>query len=1786
MLPKMPTPKTETDTSAYASNFVQKRLKEADTSYDFSVKGKMRDGSETHWTSKFDETLEYLIYPSLRSLPDDPVFSERQGSRPNSRQRAKSAGPKKGGGGRGRSDTFSSSVTPARGGSGGSPMVKYGARSPGSPGSLVTGSPGRRVALRSKSRDTSEMLDSEDDRTEEDHAAQAAIEEELFQRSLRKVSLNWEVDVIAVDKLPETQEQKERREFQKRADEIGESFIREKLRSEYERERQIKLQALAEENREEQYRSLGGASKKYRDRQSDLAKKMEDVQPIDRHNTRRSGNVGATKRRESGRGGNASMMEIMNKPEYIYKSLRAAGTKKKVMATFNMVVDEEDEEAIYKKQRHQVEKLLKGSARGTEDSLFEMEGLLYYRFNYDQEQEERKRREHQEEEERVNTRNGKHGDVIYHSQKVRDGNKAVEDGPENAMLDEAKRKSEYEMLMVSQHKGKAKLHSDLNDVNLSRMRRAIYMRLNSLDQDGYLVDQQEMHRLRSEVESEIVDSGAGKGDDVLTPIRTGAQSRDAPQLSSPDEHAAKQEGRQKKSKYPSVNLNDPGAVSSPMSSAIHKKKIGTKADKSLARMSPDAHTSIPKGEALGGDTSPLQEIRNRALQSYVEGMGFERYQGSASHAFGIGTPSATSGGVATSATSHTLTKSKAFTPGSPKAKFAGATISHGESVEGQQMSGGLSNKELSMKALVGSGYGAEDRARMRKMKNVSGDTRVAQDSLLISQLRSGVIPESFIKRSTTLEYLDIDIRSYGIGDEQGCCLGSAILGMDSLRALIVEDNRLTSASVPHIIRSLNVTTLSLLDLSCNSVSNSGASAVADFLRKKTALAELRMNRCNLSDSDMPSICQAIRNNSDTALSHLQLNNNHIGPEGAKVIAKLLCADSCIIHTMDISWNKVGTEGAVPIAHAIQVNRSVTRLDLSACSIDDQGGQALAHSLIDNTCMEILLLAQNQIKGGSCFVFSKTCATHPRMTRLDLSSNPVGEAGARSVYRQIMRGLRCFVQMRSCSYFHDEKIFNYTNPSQDSPYTLDLTVPYKAAVMVELLHLAAENPTNCRFGLVTYQSTNNGPEETVTLVEKNGEVQYKGKIYEPPKKGVLHVQFFSSVSIPSMRNKLSDKSLSITKLIVRSAAEQDRLPYLRLITADVHMTCAQAQDLIQYFMENQIIGSGGLRKMDILACTWTHLIDTKNMYDFMVMNIPKRERRALINEVTIDEFKFNWTNPTGHWRLNLENRSQLYVMLKLIAINKLESDYSRNESGRGDTSQEGNWFNFRNAMVVTQKRSKDITIDQEFVDNLPKSGIISFDYVSTTRPGAPHMVEQEFIEPIQNIGRERLNADGSRKMSVVGGLRGGNDEDDDFEDTENAVADRSRGRKQASGKMNPLDNYKVISDGDFYTFLEHLGLSNRNRVSSENALFTLLELQLAVTKYWFTVTHVLTLIDCFQNEARTQANVAILMFTRIKDLGNMDKVLRTVQKPVQRMILKRLGCLNVLNPLKLALDYRISMLYLDERILLTTLLEISPTEGTEQIREDPKTDVSVLTFYGALHRIVAMVRDENLIFTYLETGVTTQTIAWALRRDAMRKFLVGTKPIDKSLFRVVGMHREMERNGTLSRGPIELQYKTHLKIMKKNQRKQETMVKQQQVTRAMRSSSFTPSAERSAIPSMNGEANEIIGSTKSGEDVTPVKEEQFTSAVTAAGGGAAAVAAIAAATNSTGAAVLAAGGLAVGNDNSDDDEHDHDEHVGEEDQAHFDDNDHDELFGVIKEGENEDGGSHSGDERKDEKEVEE
>ena len=48
---------------------------------------------------------------------------------------------------------------------------------------------------------------------------------------------------------------------------------------------------------------------------------------------------------------------------------------------------------------------------------------------------------------------------------------------------------------------------------------------------------------------------------------------------------------------------------------------------------------------------------------------------------------------------------------------------------------------------------------------------------------------------------------------------------------------------------------------------------------------------------------------------------------------------------------------------------------------------------------------------------------------------------------------------------------------------------------------------------------------------------------------------------------------------------------------------------------------------------------------------------------------------------------------------------------------------------------------------------------------------------------------------------------------------------------------------------------------------------------------------------------------------------------------------------------------------------------------------------------------------------------------MGKFLLGTKPQPESLFSTISQFKELESNGALSRGPLDLQYANYLKSVR-------------------------------------------------------------------------------------------------------------------------------------------------------------
>lgn len=890
--------------------------------------------------------------------------------------------------------------------------------------------------------------------------------------------------------------------------------------------------------------------------------------------------------------------------------------------------------------------------------------------------------------------------------------------------------------------------------------------------------------------------------------------------------------------------------------------------------------------------------------------------------------------------------------------------------------------------------------------------RIAQDMLLLNQLEKGIIPESFFKRRPEADgSIVIDINNYGIGDIQGDCFGKALKQLNNLSTLILRNNRLTDQSIKTIISNVCYNSLEVLDLSQNSISGDGVVALAMLLKSKSnSLHDLNLSKCGICCTDMQRLCSALEFGSNT-LQKLVLTYNKISSDGCRYLEGLLSAPSCRLVHLDLSWNDCGGGGASHIANALFVNKSLVHLNLSVNQVTDQGGQKLAACLDTNHVLKEIILAQNVITGQACFVFSKNLYNHPSMAKLDLSLNPVGDAGARAIFRTILRGLKCFVMMRSCTYRVDYNVFNHSNPSVDSPYTLNLEEPYNASVLHELISMAEYDPDHCGFGHVTYQSDAKSADTPINLRLHNNELCLREKTTKwiPPKSGIITCTFAHSISIPTLSMVISEQALNTLQLIlIYARSDSDRRNWIQLICKDAYFTTTQIQALMDKFINMRIIGFGGITKLDIFKGVWSRLVDSENKFDFLYHNLDDTERKDLLYAMSFECFKLTWKNPTAHWRIDLQKPELRSLLLQLVAINNKESEYSRLHSKRGDTSQKGNWNNFRNEVMYDHNGMHEFVLDQEFVENMPSKGILEFDYVSTSRPNSQVHAASSVAEQVEY-------------------------EENDTLDEINENSEHNATRQSFSAPQTPVAGDSPISEDKLYAFMEKMGLTLRKKITRSESLYILTDLQIASVKYYFKVSHVLSIMDCFVDDPTTQSRIAVLFFNRIWDLHNFDYLLRSISKKAQNDIVSRLGWLNVFNPLKPSFEYNISLKYVDGRILLVSLLELGSLENGEQIREDPRTDVLLVSLYGSLHRVLNDVRPETVRFYYFELGERSNTVSWSGRRDLLKKFLVGTAPINREVFHVCRWYKEMEQAGTLTMGPLDLQYANHLRI-KRNKKK--------------------------------------------------------------------------------------------------------------------------------------------------------
>ena len=142
---------------------------------------------------------------------------------------------------------------------------------------------------------------------------------------------------------------------------------------------------------------------------------------------------------------------------------------------------------------------------------------------------------------------------------------------------------------------------------------------------------------------------------------------------------------------------------------------------------------------------------------------------------------------------------------------------------------------------------------------------------------------------------------------------------------------------------------------------------------------------------------------------------------------------------------------------------------------------------------------------------------------------MGENGARSLFRAILKGLRAFVVMRDCTYPTENGIFNHSYPALDSPYTLDMENPYEVAVLMELVNMAKQDQEVSKLDSIAHRMPGM-PESQIQLAFDRSVITNKstGAPWSPPTEGIVKLNFSKSSAMPSRDRAIDPAALTVWK----------------------------------------------------------------------------------------------------------------------------------------------------------------------------------------------------------------------------------------------------------------------------------------------------------------------------------------------------------------------------------------------------------------------------------------------------------------------------------------------------------------------------------------------------------------------------------------------------------------------------------------------------------------------------------
>eukprot|EP00752_Nemacystus_decipiens_P009587 g8565.t2 len=736
----------------------------------------------------------------------------------------------------------------------------------------------------------------------------------------------------------------------------------------------------------------------------------------------------------------------------------------------------------------------------------------------------------------------------------------------------------------------------------------------------------------------------------------------------------------------------------------------------------------------------------------------------------------------------------------------------------------------------------------------------------------------------------IEVGGMGLGDDIVGSLAAVLPILRNVEHLVAFDNRLTDAGTHDVVRAVQgMPALTYLDLSENEVGPLAAHELREYMRnRRCRLRSLAIRKADIDDDECRDFMAALGRND--SLLEVDLAENLIGNQetqkvtGAESVAAMLSAN-CTLTSLNLAWNSLRKDSAVTVAESLRYNHTLTTLGLAYNRFSDHASQVLAVSLFENDTLTHLDLSYNSVTPSAALVLAFALKVNTTIELLQLEGNRIGQNGGEALVTamRVSHG-NLIVGMTNCDTSHrDDTLFNAVDAT--GAYDLDLQalqLPYGEARMRHIMS--------------KYDADRSG---SVDLEE---------------------FTHFMSIS--------TDYGVQSLITNIRQSPTDDtrkRLFELASSNSGIYFTSNQARVKAQGLLEAI---SSSYNTVDAVATLLPCLASSYECASFIDSNLDYRQKFML-------RFMFGgaWGPmmglPSGHYSLDMHNPRDRLTASKIAAVANQERQHSKlNE--HANTSQHGNWHNFRNA----EYDHEPIVLTSAWFIDPPPSGILRFDYASTSTPDH-HQVslpEKRFQRVLARLGvSSPISSSTPIDEKVIGA------------DTLRELA-TSHWRKMSSSspifKLDQRDYYRSgtslddVSLASWWSTVEVTSVDMERKGSfahlepSETyikAFYKLKELEVALVSACLTTDQLARLLENFPREGQIRAEVVIAFYHKVTDIDHMCLLIDALRPDEEREIFARRGHLNCINPVFADRYYRLDLSIWDEREMAKMLVRLAEEE---------------------------------------------------------------------------------------------------------------------------------------------------------------------------------------------------------------------------------------------------------------------